>query len=223
MIDQSPETIWRAGVPVSVQFDDPYYSLENGVAETTHVFLAGNDLPARFAQDLHIAELGFGTGLNFLVAWAAWRAHPAPKGALRFTSFEAFPMDAPTRRQALAGFADLAPLADTLCAALEAGTGQIAPGVTLEILEGDARRTLPAWGAQADAWFLDGFAPAKNPELWAPALMQAVYDHCRPGGSFATYTAAGDVRRALAAAGFEVRREPGFGRKRHMTTGVRPQ
>ncbi len=82
---------------------------------------------------------------------------------------------------------------------------------------GDARETLPAWQGRADAWFLDGFSPAKNPELWGDALMRAVADHTAPGGSAASYTAAGFVRRGLEAAGFSVARRPGFGRKRHMT------
>lgn len=220
MIDQPDDTTWRDGVPISTRFDDPYYSLDNGVAETEHVFLAGNDLPSRFARDLHIAELGFGTGLNLLVTWAAWLRSPE-RGALHFTSFEAFPLTPAAQRQALAGFPTLAPLAARLLTALETGERALAPGLTLELITGDARTTLPAWDGRADAWFLDGFAPAKNPELWDGALMQAVHDHTADGGSFATYTAAGDVRRALASAGFTVTRVPGFGRKRHMTVGHR--
>ena len=87
---------------------------------------------------------------------------------------------------------------------------------------GDARETLPAWGGRADAWFLDGFSPAKNPELWCDALMEQVARHTAAGGTFATYTAAGHVRRALAAAGFTVERRAGHGRKRHMSVGVMP-
>lgn len=90
----------------------------------------------------------------------------------------------------------------------------------LHLIVGDARETLPRWQGQADAWFLDGFAPSKNPEMWDPALLAEVARHTAPGGTFATYTAAGFVRRALAAAGFAVTRCPGFGRKRHMTRGV---
>ena len=97
------------------------------------------------------------------------------------------------------------------------------PGLELEVIRGDARQALPAWEGRADAWFLDGFSPAKNPELWEPALMRSVAKHTTPGGSFATYSAAGHVRRSLQDAGFEVRRLPGFGRKRHMTAGQLPQ
>jgi tRNA U34 5-methylaminomethyl-2-thiouridine-forming methyltransferase MnmC len=87
---------------------------------------------------------------------------------------------------------------------------------------GDARQTLPLWQGRADAWFLDGFSPAKNPELWSDELMTEVAQHTAPGGSFATYTAAGHVRRALQSAGFDVQRLPGHGKKRHMTAGNRP-
>lgn len=95
--------------------------------------------------------------------------------------------------------------------------------VTLDLVIGDARETVPAWNGSADAWFLDGFAPARNPELWEPALITEVFRHTRPGGTAATYTAAGAVRRALAETGFEVWRGPGFGRKRHMTHARRPE
>ena len=89
------------------------------------------------------------------------------------------------------------------------------------MIAGDARVTLPAWQGKADAWFLDGFSPAKNPELWDETLMQAVADHTAPQGTIATYTAAGFVRRGLDAAGFEVSRISGYGRKRHMTVGTK--
>lgn len=93
---------------------------------------------------------------------------------------------------------------------------------TLQLVFGDARATLPKWDAKADAWFLDGFSPAKNPEMWGADLMADVANHTATGGTFATYTAMGDVRRALAASGFVVDRVPGFGRKRHMTKGRLP-
>ena len=218
MTDQSADIAWRDGVPIATAFDDPYYSLDNGLAETRHVFLAGNDLPARFGGDFHIAELGFGTGLNFLVTWAAWQEAGRP-GTLHFTSFEAFPMPAADMATALAHFEELAPFAKVLLSAWHPGAGAITlpDGPTLHVITGDARKTLPAWDGRADAWFLDGFSPAKNPELWEPALIKAVGEHTVPGGTAATYSAAGHVRRALADAGFAVTRVPGYGRKRHMT------
>ncbi len=223
-MDQRQEIEWRSGaVPVSTRFDDPFYSLEDGLAEARHVFLDGNDLPTRFEPGFHIAELGFGTGLNVIAAWIAWRAAGC-QGPLTFTSFEAFPLAPDEIETALAAFPEAHPFAQPIAEALANATQGRArlqrDDLDLTVIIGDARQTLPIWSGQADAWFLDGFAPARNPELWEPTLLTAVADHTAPKGSFATYTAVGDVRRALAAAGFEVARRPGFGRKRHMTTGV---
>ncbi|PZX16600.1 tRNA U34 5-methylaminomethyl-2-thiouridine-forming methyltransferase MnmC [Palleronia aestuarii] len=206
---------WRDGVPVSRRFGDPYYSLEDGAAETTHVFLDGNDLPARFRSGFHIAELGFGTGLNALVAWRAWR-QAGLSGPLRFTSFEAYPLGRTEMEQALAAFPALSPEAEELLAKWSGPGCLTLDGLTLEVIAGDARTTLPRWDGSADAWFLDGFAPARNPELWSDALMAEVAGRTAPGGTASSYTAAGHVRRALDAAGFDVDRVPGYGRKRHM-------
>ncbi len=215
MMGQRPDVEWRErAVPVSRRFGDPYYSLNDGLAESRFVFLGGNGLPARFRPEFRIAELGFGTGLNCLAAWEAW---PGP-GPLRFTSFEAFPLDVATMSTALAAFPSLAALSAQMLEALGTGAREIRlPTLHLDIVEGDARATLPRWEGKADAWFLDGFAPSRNPELWEPSLLAQVARHTAPGGTAATYTAAGAVRRALAGAGFAVERQPGFGRKRHMT------
>lgn len=224
MNDQRAEIDWRDDrVPVSTRFDDPYFSIHDGLAETRHVFLAGNGLPGRFGTDFRIMETGFGTGLSFLTAWEAWEM-AGSRGTLRFTSFEAFPMTPTDTARALAAFPILAARAKRLVAALESGPGphHFDDPVTLEIVVGDARETLPRHEDSADAWFLDGFAPAKNPELWGEALMAEVGAHTAPGGTLASYTAAGHVRRALAAAGFEVERAPGYGRKRHMTIARKP-
>jgi tRNA U34 5-methylaminomethyl-2-thiouridine-forming methyltransferase MnmC len=175
---EHPTLDWRDGiVPVSTRFDDPYFSQDDGLSETRHVFLAGNDLPARLHPGFHVAELGFGTGLNllaepFLDAWA--------RGETRFS------------------------------------LGQI----EVDVVIGDARETLAAWAGCADVWFLDGFSPAKNPELWSADIMAEVARHTAKGGTFATYTAAGHVRRSLADAGFAVERRPGHGKKRHMSVGT---
>lgn len=217
MTDQKADLEWRdTGVPVSLRFDDPYYSLDDGLAETRHVFLDGNDLPARFKDGFHIAELGFGTGLNFLVTLSAWR-EAGCAGRLRFTSFEAFPMTLPEMTRALAAFDRLPTevLGDTFPTQLSGADFE------LNVIIGDARHTLRDWGGRADAWFLDGFSPAKNPELWGADLLADVGAHTAAGGTCATYTAAGFVRRGLEVAGFEITRAPGFGRKRHMTRGVR--
>lgn len=221
MPDQRAELSWTEDqIPVSDRFDDPYFSLQNGLEETRHVFLAGNDLPDRFTAGFHIAELGFGTGLNMLTAWSEWEGS-GQTGQLCFTSFEAFPMAAEDMERALSAFPELKPRADRF---LTQWTGHSCELDTLklEVIQGDARKTLPAWKGMADAWFLDGFSPAKNPELWGADLMQQVADHTAPGGTAATYTAAGFVRRGLQEAGFSVTRVPGYGRKRHMTRAAKP-
>ncbi|MFW2588854.1 tRNA (5-methylaminomethyl-2-thiouridine)(34)-methyltransferase MnmD [Sagittula sp. SSi028] len=221
MPDQSPPLDWRDEIPVSTRFDDPYYSLENGLAETRHTFLAGNDLPARFCDGFTVAELGFGTGLNLLAALDLWRASGIA-GRLRFTTFEAFPLSGADMIRAQAGFPELAALAAELAPHWQTDTRSFqTDDLEFTMIEGDARQTLPAWDQAADAWFLDGFAPAKNPELWSPDLLAEVARHTRDGGTAATYTAAGHVRRALSDAGFTVTRQPGYGRKRHMTTATK--
>ncbi|MFV0411042.1 MAG: tRNA (5-methylaminomethyl-2-thiouridine)(34)-methyltransferase MnmD [Paracoccus sp. (in: a-proteobacteria)] len=218
--DQSGADLdWRDGaIPVSRRFDDPYFSLNGGLNETRHVFLSGNDLPQRLRPGFHVAELGFGTGLN-LLALAQIAAQP-----VRFTSFEAFPMDPDQLARAHAGFETAFPELANLAAELRAGYAarRFRVGmVEAELIIGDARASLPGWAGRADAWFLDGFSPAKNPELWNEALMGEIGAHTAKGGTFATYSAAGHVRRALAAAGFDVTRAPGYAGKRHMSRGVR--
>ena len=221
---QQAEIEWRdSAVPVSTRFDDPYFSLENGLAETAHVFLGGNALPERFRDGFQIAELGFGTGLNLLAALDLWR-RSGQSGQLRFTSFEAFPMAAADMIAAQAAFPSLAGVSAELAPFWRADQTEFSlPDLQFEMIAGDARETLTRWAGRADAWFLDGFSPAKNPEMWEPALMAEVGAHTAPGGTAASYTAAGFVRRGLAEAGFDVSRHAGFGRKRHMTVATMPE
>lgn len=218
--DQSAGLTWRDGsLPVSDRFDDPYFSLGNGLAETRHVFLAGNGLPGRFRDGFRIAELGFGTGLNLVATLIAWERAALP-GRLLYTSFEAYPLAAADMDRALAAFPEAHAAARPLIDAWDRGERRFALGaVAVEVVEGDARATLPGWPGRADAWFLDGFAPARNPELWGAELMAEVARHTAPGGTFATYTAAGFVRRGLQSAGFQVERVAGYGHKRHMSRG----
>ena len=221
--DADAKIRWEDGeVPVSSRFDDPYYSRGDGLAETRHVFLDGNRLAERFAgaQGFAIAELGFGTGLNCLAAAALWARRAAPGAVLRYTAFELYPLAAGEIARALAPWPELSALADALVAGWP-GERIALPGVDLRIVPGDARETVSRWAGRADAWFLDGFAPARNPEMWERDLLRAVRDRTVPGGTFATYAAAGRVRRALQAAGFEVARLPGYGRKREMLAGRR--
>lgn len=214
-LPEQPTLDWRDGViPVSTRFDDPYFSLNNGLAETRHVFLAGNGLPARLHPGFQVAELGFGTGLN-LLALSLITTVP-----IRFTSFEAFPMAAPDIARALDHFPEARAVADPFLRAWALGNTRFTLGqIEVDVIIGDARETLPHWPHKADAWFLDGFSPAKNPELWSADLMAEVARHTTALGTFATYTAAGHVRRSLTDAGFRVERRPGHGKKRHMTAG----
>jgi len=243
--DSFAEISWEAGdTPLSLRFEDPYFAREDGRAETRHVFLGANSLPQRWRRhsQFTIAELGFGTGLNFFETLALWRGHcqahvAAVSGGdtnrhLRFVSFERYPMTATDIERSLGPWPDLMPLVGELLAHWPPTRGEPVHNVefpaggavaTLEVHLGDANLALPAWEGAADAWYLDGFSPAKNPELWRESLMQAVYDHTRPSGTFATYTAAGFVRRNLASAGFEVAKFPGYGRKRESLAGRRPR
>lgn len=220
---QTAELTWRDGsLPVSTRFDDPYFSLENGLAETRHVFLAGNGLPTRFTDGFHIAELGFGTGLNMFTTLLEWRA-AGQKTPLHFTSFEGYPMTATDMDKALRAFPEIHAITDPFLAQWADGKHHIeTDDLIADIIIGDARTTLPVWKGKADAWFLDGFSPAKNPELWGEDLLVEVGRHTTSNGTLATYTAAGFVRRSLACAGFCVTRVTGYGRKRHMTTAVLP-
>ncbi|MDA8747272.1 tRNA (5-methylaminomethyl-2-thiouridine)(34)-methyltransferase MnmD [Litoreibacter sp.] len=223
MNNQQSQIEWRDGsTPVSTRFDDPYFSVDDGLAETRHVFLGGNDLPARYCGGFHIAELGFGTGLNLLTAWQAFVAAQTG-GQFKFTSFEAFPMTCEEATRSLSAFPELADLARPMLEAWDQnGFSVETDDVLAKIIVGDANETLAKAEFEADAWFLDGFSPAKNPELWNEKLMVEVGTHTKSGGTFATYTAAGHVRRGLEAAGFEVARVTGFGRKRHMSVGRKP-
>ena len=215
---------WEDGdLPVSERFDDPYYSRADGLAESRHVFLDGNALAERFAGvtgTFHIAELGFGTGLNMIAALALWRER-APPGRLHLTSFEKYPLPAADMARALACWPELAAISSELLGQwparqLDFGTA------TLTLVEGDIAETLPGWPGPVDAWFLDGFAPARNPQMWTESVLQGVGRTARQGSTFATYSAAGFVRRGLQAAGFEVEKRPGYGSKREMLTGRKP-
>ena len=211
---------WRdGGTPHSRRFNDVYFDTVDGLGEARHVFLSGNGLPQRFAPGFRIAELGFGTGLNMLAALHCWR-QSGNEGPLRYTAFEAFPLCVADMRRALLPFPDLSSVAAGLFDAMQTGGNAVElPWLTLTVIAGDARETVPHWDGEADAWFLDGFSPSRNPELWEPGLMASVAGKTAPGGTFATYSAAGLVRRSLADAGFRVARRPGFGRKRHMCCG----
>jgi tRNA 5-methylaminomethyl-2-thiouridine biosynthesis bifunctional protein len=212
------------GTPFSTEYGDVYHSADSGPGQARHVFLGGNDLPARWAgaRVYTILETGFGLGLNFLATWQAWRADPARPERLHFVSVEKHPC----AREGLAAlhvnYADVA----SLSAELRAEWPLLLPGlhrlhfesgrVTLTLAFGDVADVLPQLRLAADAFYLDGFAPDRNPEMWTPAVIKALARLARPAATLATYTTARAVRDALVAAGFAPELRPGFGRKRNM-------
>jgi len=218
------------GQPLSRLYDDVYFSQENGLEETRYVFLANNELPDRFGalgdgEQLVIGETGFGTGLNFLCAWQLFEQQAAAGARLHFVSVEKYPLRQDDLQRALALWPELHPYADALVAqyvALHPGFQRLvfADGrVILTLLVGDARELLPQLDARIDAWFLDGFAPARNPEMWAPELFGELARLSAPGATFGTFTSAGVVRRGLKEVGFTVKRVPGQGKKWEVLKG----
>lgn len=217
-------------MPYSEEFGDFYYSKADGRAECRHVFLAANGLPERFVgkQNFVIAELGFGTGLNFIETWSAWEASAATGARLEFHSFELRLLDRDDIERALSAWPDLAAKACELVKLWPSqpdGDVRIdfecqGKTIHLHIHRGLALEQLSAATFAADAWFLDGFSPARNPDMWSVELMRAVAEHTVEGGTFATYSAAGWVRRNLQAAGFTVQKRPGHSGKRDMSAGI---
>ncbi|NJD88703.1 MAG: FAD-dependent 5-carboxymethylaminomethyl-2-thiouridine(34) oxidoreductase MnmC [Betaproteobacteria bacterium] len=217
------------GVPFAPEFQDIYHSASGGLAQARHVFLAGNSLPERWRgrDSFTILETGFGLGLNFLAAWDALRNDPQGPARLHFVSVERHPFVAGDLAEALAPFEELQPLVKGLLATWPppiAGFHRLqfdGGRVQLTLLAGDARELLPQLEASADALFLDGFSPAKNPEMWSPEVVRELARVASPGATLATWTVAGGVRAALAGAGFRVEKREGFGSKREMLVGVR--
>lgn len=222
---------WRPdGLPGSRLYGDVYFSSEDGLAETRAVFLAGCGLPDAWAHRRHftVGELGFGTGLNIAALLSLWR-QTRPAGArLSIFSVEAHPMTAADAMRALSRWPDIRDAADALVAAWPGPARGFhhleLPGfdASLDLAVLDAPQALAAWTGRADAWFLDGFAPAANPAMWSPELMAEVAHHSAPGARAATFTVAGAVRRGLADAGFAVAKQPGFGRKRERLEAIFP-
>lgn len=225
-----PALEWHDGdMPFSPQFQDHFYSKADGRAECDHVFISGNNLDERWISAPHfcIGELGFGTGLNLCQTWHRWKQQRIPGAQLEFTSFERFPMTRDEITKALAHWPEIA----SECSALTEHWPDDPKDVIeialdeqtrLTVICGDALAGLSQLDARFDAWFLDGFAPSRNPEMWSLALMQSVYDHTEDGGTFATYTVAGFVRRNLTEAGFAVEKRKGFAGKREMLAGRKP-
>ena len=214
------------GTPYSPTYDDVYHTTHGGLDQARHVFLAGNELPARWAGAgrFVILETGFGLGLNFLATRQAWRAAQAG-GRLHFVSVEKHPFRRDDLASLLAPYRELASFAGELLQQWP----PLTPGfhrlhfdqgrVTLTLLLGDAQVLLPQLATRVDAMFLDGFAPAMNPDLWSPALLAAISRLCKSQATLATWSVAGELRRALQQAGWQLERRPGFAAKREMLAG----
>ncbi|MGL5813130.1 MAG: bifunctional tRNA (5-methylaminomethyl-2-thiouridine)(34)-methyltransferase MnmD/FAD-dependent 5-carboxymethylaminomethyl-2-thiouridine(34) oxidoreductase MnmC [Aeromonas sp.] len=230
----------EAGTPVSSEFGDVYFSNDNGLSETRYVFLQQNRLPERFSHhdsdSFVIGETGFGTGLNFLATMAAFleqAVDPARCPRLHFISFEKYPLTRDDLCKALAAWPELAPLSRELiaqwplpvegCHRLSFAGGRI----RLDLWLGDIKETLPQVPHPAeglvDAWYLDGFSPAKNPEMWTQQLFDGLARLARPAATISTFTCAGFVRRGLIDAGFAMKKVKGHGSKREMLAGMREE
>ncbi len=213
--------------PYSTIFQDVYYSSDNGLLETDYVFLQGNQLLQRWQQltspSFTIIETGFGTGLNFLCAAQLWLNNASDKATLHFISTEKYPLTLPEMTEALEAWPDLKHLSKLFLTQYEALANKSIQlfdnRVQVTILIGDATESLSKITKAADAWFLDGFSPAKNPEMWQPALFAEMARLSKSGTTFATFTSAGKVKRGLQAAGFNVWKQAGFGKKREMLLG----
>lgn len=229
MTKRNAQLEWHDNRPYSSEYGDVYFSSDSGLDETEYVFLQHNNLAQRFVSSnskvFTIAETGFGTGLNFLCTWKLWR-ETAPKSAsLHFISTEKFPLSIDDLQKALSLWPGLKDLSNALINQypyiskswhrLIFDDGR----VTLTLLIGDVNTSLPKLKGIVDAWFLDGFSPAKNPDMWQPSLFEQMAKHSHPETTFATFTSAGDVRRDLQEVGFQVSKTSGFGKKREMLFG----
>ncbi len=223
----APQLDWDDKTPRAVGFDDIYFNPEDGLAETRHVFLQGTDLSESWshfpetARPFTIGELGFGTGLNVLAAWQLWRKTKPTNARLHIVSVEGFPLTQDQLEKAHEAFPELSEFSARLRQVLSPRARgfhllELDPDVSLQLLYGEATEMLRGLSADVDAWFLDGFAPSANAEMWSPEVMAEIARCSRAGTRLASFTVAGDVRRSLQGVGFEVEKAPGFGRKRHM-------
>ncbi|MCY3675885.1 MAG: tRNA (5-methylaminomethyl-2-thiouridine)(34)-methyltransferase MnmD [Rhodobacteraceae bacterium] len=205
----------------SARFQDIFFS-SNGIEETRHVFIKGNDLPDNFKENFHIGELGFGTGLNLFVALQLWRER-YPDSILQYTSFEIAPLPGKIMTEALEEFDAIGDICREFLSEWEKGKTKIEiPNLAFELIVGDVRKTIHAFNKKVDCWFLDGFSPNTNPEMWEEDLLQQVAERTKAGGTFATFSSASSVRENLIRGGFEIFRVPGFGKKKHMLKGMLP-
>ena len=225
---------WSKNTPTSSEFDDFYFSTDSGLEETRYVFLENSQLPARWqtldSNHFSICETGFGSGLNFLCTWQLWLKSSKPHQQLHFLSVEKFPIGKLDLQRIFNQWPELSNLSQQLLEQYP----PIVPGwhtlhfkgeshqgdVTLHLFFGDINDWLPQINRPVDAWFLDGFAPAKNPDMWQSSLFTHIAQLTKPFGTVATFTAASNIKRALKAAGFTVKKTRGYGKKREMGVAI---
>ena len=218
---------WSEDTPHNANFNDVYFSTDSGCEESEYVFLKHNHLPTSWCDTRHfvIAETGFGTGLNFLLTAQCWMQTKSADSHLTFYSVEKFPLSLSDLKKANACWPELSGIAEHLQQAYPSNI----PGfhtiqfeelsITLVLMIGDVLDMIPQMNCVVNSWYLDGFAPAKNPDMWSEQVMAAIASKSREGTRFSTFTAAGFVRRNLISAGFEVQKQAGYGRKREMLCG----
>ncbi len=221
---------WRDGQPYNPDFEDVYFSADNGIEETEHVFIHHNKLYSRFAElerdTFVIAETGFGSGLNFLVAVKHWLELSDAQQTLYFYSIENHPFTLDDIIKAQQFWPELSEIAEVFQQQyMIASDGfhlfdYFNHRVKLVLMIGEVQTLLPQMQARVDAWFLDGFAPGRNPDMWDETVLSEIQRLSQPGTTLSTYTAAGYVRRGLIEAGFDMQKVSGTGNKRHMLSGV---
>ncbi|PJZ68170.1 bifunctional tRNA (5-methylaminomethyl-2-thiouridine)(34)-methyltransferase MnmD/FAD-dependent 5-carboxymethylaminomethyl-2-thiouridine(34) oxidoreductase MnmC [Leptospira perolatii] len=226
---------WKEnGTPVSKNFGDIYFSPENGLEETRHVFIDGNNLSDRLSLSndsnipaFSILEIGFGTGLNFFATWKLWEELriKSPFSLLKFVSYEMFPLTRDEIEKAISCFPELSGVLEKFLPTytnLVAGCNSFlfeVDRICLHLWIGDARSLLPDSSGKFDCFFLDGFAPSKNPELWEEELLFQIGKLANKGATFSTFTVAKSVKDSLSKAGFQLEKKKGYGRKREMLCG----
>ncbi|WP_415893398.1 bifunctional tRNA (5-methylaminomethyl-2-thiouridine)(34)-methyltransferase MnmD/FAD-dependent 5-carboxymethylaminomethyl-2-thiouridine(34) oxidoreductase MnmC [Neptuniibacter sp. PT8_73] len=221
---------WKHNSPISTIYDDIYFSIDDGIKETQYVFEEGNNLDIRLTcldheRPFTTAETGFGTGLNFISLWKRIREMRSNR-ELHFISTEKYPLNRSDLKKALSNWPELTDLADQLVSQYPLNTSGFHHlyfdnnRIKLTLMFGDAGESYSRLSAKVDAWYLDGFAPSKNPDMWSPELFREIARLSKPDTTFSTFTAAGIVKRGLRDVGFDVRKQKGFGRKREMLVGT---
>lgn len=227
--DFSSITWKNNSTPVSTEYGDVYFSADNGIQESQYVFIDSNDLAIRFsdANSFYIAETGFGTGLNLALACKLWSSISRPESTLFFTSFEKHPLSLNDIRKAANNWPELEFFYSQFLPAysnLKPGNNTLELNklrTVINIIIGDINDTITSLtDSFFDCWFLDGFAPSVNPQMWTDTVISNVARSAKPKSTFSTFTAAGDVRRALVKHGFNVGKKTGFGKKREMIFGT---